>query len=163
MPSGNSKVYEYFDDAVSSNTMTSPPTQTLSQKSALLVDLDATETALVFATPYIYFPDLSDSYGFEDYGYIPQALISLITQSPNITSSFPSHASFLPGGPSILLTPKKVEREVLVNIVYPAEDLTISTAFTVPSAGCFHPVACQSNFIQGTTTKLSSTAHNLIQ
>lgn len=101
LPSGNSKIYEYFEGDITSITATNLPTYPLKQKSALVVDIDATETAIVFATPYIYFPNLSYDNGFEEYGYIPQGLIDLIAQSPDITSSFPSYASFLPGGPDI--------------------------------------------------------------
>lgn len=155
LPSGNSKVYEYFGGDLTSSIATSLPTHALKQKSALLVDLDATEKALVFATPYIFFPDISD-YGFEDYGYIPPALIDLITQIPDITSSFPSHASFLPGGPSVPNSENFMRRPA---VQYSAEDLTIFTAFTVASVGCFHPDAC----LQATTKSMPPTAHNLIQ
>lgn len=161
LPSGNSKVYEYFDGDISSSFATSLPTHAPKQKSALLVGIDTAETTLTFATPYIYSPDLSDDYGFEDYGYIPQLLIDSIARNPDITSGFPSHASFVPGGPSIstenLRWMNKVEDELS------AKDLTISTAFTVTSAGCFHPDACQLHDPQGTTTTMPPTAHNLIQ
>lgn len=158
LPSGNPKVYEYFDGHISSGTSTSLPAHDLRQNSALLPDIDAAETTLVLGTPYIYFLNLSD-YGFEDYGYIPQALIELIIQSPDFTSSFPSHASFLPGGPSISAQ-GLIDLPVIQSL---AEDLTVFTAFTVTSAGCFHPDACRLHDIQGTTTSVSPTAHNSIR
>ena len=77
-------------------------------------------------------------YAYEDYGYVPRALIDIITELPEIASHFPSGASILPGGPS-MVTPCV---EVLASEEVLAEDLTVSTAVTITSAGCFHPGDC---------------------
>lgn len=144
-----------------------------------------TEEVLVFPTPFAHKPswnaiNLDDYRGYNlsmekpcpgvfdhtiaDYGYVPQAFIEFITQKfPKITSRFSPGAIFPPGGPSIL-----DGIEVLIAApatLDPAEDLTVSTAFTVTNTGCFHPDVClanddASNIVITTTV---STAQSLVQ
>lgn len=126
-----------------------------------------TETfySLSFATPFAHEPSWNvtnlDDYGgynfstgmqcpgvFEhgiaDYGYVPQAFIEFITQEfPEITSRFPPGATLLPGGPSII--DGIAQLQAAPASVGSAEDLTVSTAFTVRNTGCFHPELCLPN------------------
>lgn len=87
-----------------------------------------------------------------DYGYVPQALIDQIT-----TPGEP----LLPGGPSIL-------DEIHVGIpepavVIPAEDLTVSTAFTITSEGCFNPKGYLINDAPDTVTTTLPTPQSQVQ
>lgn len=99
-----------------------------------------------------------------DYGYVPQAFIEFITQKfPKITSGFPPGATLLPGGPSIM-------EGIVQLLVEPAsldaaEDLTVSTSFTISNTGCFHPDLClaKNNAPNIVATTTVSTAQSLVQ
>lgn len=77
----------------------------------------------------------------EDFGYVPQALIDWMLQSPDIRKQYPGLASCLPGGPRIhgegfcngIFSPSYQE-------IVPA--LIVSSEITIQSDGCFHPGAC---------------------
>ncbi|MCJ1342277.1 hypothetical protein MMC31_000457 [Peltigera leucophlebia] len=79
---------------------------------------------------------------FEDFGYVPQALINYITQRSDITSRFPSGASFLPGGPSIIERPSLCIGLPAPAALDAAADMTVHGESTITNAGCFHPGAC---------------------
>lgn len=86
-----------------------------------------------------------------DYGYVPQEVIDSLAQIPEYIKQYPSLASCLPGGPSIL--PIK-DHEPWINIMddgcaaaapgvlSSVPDLTTSLGATVQAEGCFHPGAC---------------------
>ena len=86
-----------------------------------------------------------------DYGYVPQEVIDSLAQIPEYIKQYPSLASCLPGGPSIL--PIK-DHEPWINIIADGcaaaapgvlssvPDLTTSLGATVQAEGCFHPGAC---------------------
>ena len=86
-----------------------------------------------------------------DYGYVPQDVIDSLAQIPEYIKQYPSLASCLPGGPSIL--PIK-DHEAWINIMNngcnaaapgvleSVPDLTTSLGTTVQAEGCFHPGAC---------------------
>lgn len=82
---------------------------------------------------------LFKDYGYEDYGYVPRALIDIVTKLPQFTSILPPRVSILPGGPSVTFA---CLRRAAPAILVHATDLTVSTAVTTTSAGCFHPGAC---------------------
>lgn len=89
----------------------------------------------------------------EDFGYVPQALVNFITQQPSITSRFPSGASFLPGGPSILERPPgRCLREAHPAQLNPVPDMTVHGESTIINAGCFHPGACIRQDLAAVTT-----------
>ncbi|MCJ1263024.1 hypothetical protein MMC22_002894 [Lobaria immixta] len=72
-----------------------------------------------------------------------------------------STGTILPSGNSKVFL---IQFGVHVQVLNSAEDLTtISAAFTVTSAGCFHPDACPLNNMQGTSKTVPPTAHNPIQ
>lgn len=86
-----------------------------------------------------------------DYGYVPQEVIDSLAQIPEYIKQYPSLASCLPGGPSIL--PIK-DHEPWINVMADGcaaaapgvlssvPDLTTSLGATVQAEGCFHPGAC---------------------
>ena len=86
-----------------------------------------------------------------DYGFVPQVVIDSMANDPEHIVQYPSLASCLPGGPSII--PIK-DHEPWVNVgadgcnsAAPAAlesvpDLTTSSGATVSGVGCFHPGNC---------------------
>lgn len=88
-----------------------------------------------------------------DYGFVPQVVIDSMANDPEYIRQYPSLASCLPGGPSII--PIK-DHEPWVNVgadgcnwAAPAAlesvpDLTTSSGATVSGVGCFHPGNCAS-------------------
>lgn len=89
----------------------------------------------------------------EDFGYVPQALVNFITQRPDITSRFPSGASFLPGGPSILERPSGIcIPKPAPAILNPVSDVTVHGESTIITAGWFHPGACIRQDLAAATT-----------
>ena len=86
-----------------------------------------------------------------DYGFVPQVIIDSMANDPENIRQYPSLASCLPGGPSII--PIK-DHEPWINIedngcamAAPAAlesvpDLTTSSGATVKGIGCFHPENC---------------------
>ncbi|KAL8796934.1 MAG: hypothetical protein Q9195_000705 [Heterodermia aff. obscurata] len=86
-----------------------------------------------------------------DYGYIPQVVIDSMANDPEYIRQYPSLASCLPGGPSII--PIK-DHEPWINVaadgcawaapevLESVPDLTTSSGATVKGVGCFHPGNC---------------------
>ena len=86
-----------------------------------------------------------------DYGFVPQVVIDSMANDPENIRQYPSLASCLPGGPSII--PIK-DHEPWMNIVddgcgmaapivlESVPDLTTSSGATVKGIGCFHPGNC---------------------
>ncbi|MCJ1426310.1 hypothetical protein MMC29_004213 [Sticta canariensis] len=181
----NSNAQQYFDSSKfypSGGDSFGPaidlPTHELNKISKSEVATTTTTTRiiekLVFATPFAYKPDWGltnrDDYGgynlttvqkpcpavfdhgMADYGYVPQALIDQIATPGE---------SLLPGGPSIL--DGIALRLVAPAIATPAEDLTVSTAFTVTSKGCFNPEGCLINDAPDPVTITSPTPQSQVQ
>ena len=81
-------------------------------------------------------------YGYEDYGYIPQALVDYLSRDSGLSSRFFQSMSLFPGGPQIELENPCVSYAVSPWFAEAADEISDSSEETINVAGCFNPGAC---------------------
>lgn len=130
-----------------------PPTATIATESFVQIEVSDENHDPNHGKSYL-------GYGFEDYGFIPQALVNAFNSDFGLSTGLFQNASLLPGGPRIdkgdtCKDFAALEPVIKVAVAHTVKDLTDFLTLTIENAGCFHPGACPGTNVPAATTTRS--------
>ena len=155
----------YISQPIATTQLPSPPFNNALQSAGnISVHVD---TIIAFPTPFTYLPSVGDR--LEELGYVPRSMLDWMLRQDDYIGQASLLTSCSPGGPPLAplneISAVSNAEGLQVNTLLPAtfpvitdepgdmqevgpvlatagKDLTVSTAVTVTSAGCFNPEAC---------------------